>query len=290
MLRAVFNSRLRCRSRDILQQKLTHEPSKNIIAWPKSDVTTRHIRLSQFPRPATAQSSSNRLLLGYRLDRYGSNETGLSIFRSLSSSSEKDCKQPQPVASDWNIANAVTVGRIIIAPLMGYWIVTGAHDYALGGLLYAGASDWLDGLLARRLGLRTVLGSYLDPVADKLLMFVTTCSLASQDIIPIWLAALVVGRDVGIVIGSTLLLRNNTGVQPVLASSHGLLRNAIEPSRVSKANTTMQIALVFAAVLHVGDWGLVSAALLETMEWGTATTTTISGVLYARSFWERWHD
>lgn len=197
---------------------------------------------------------------------------------------EDSTKDRANTVSNWNIANAVTVGRIIITPVTGYWIMDGAYGYALGGLIYAGLSDQLDGVLARRFKLRTVLGSYLDPVADKLLIFTTVCSLASQGVIPIWLAALILSRDAAIISGSALLIQQKGGISRILTSSHDL-ENSIEPSFISKLNTTMQITLTLTAVLHAGDWEIISSSMLEAIQWGTAATTTISGASYGYSFW-----
>lgn len=189
--------------------------------------------------------------------------------------------------SNWNIANAVTAGRIIIAPVTGYWILSGDYDYALGGLIYAGISDHIDGVLARRFKLRTVLGSYLDPVADKLLIFTTTCSLAGQGIIPVWLAALILSRDAAIISGSALIIHKKGGINRIIASSHDL-QTSIEPSLISKLNTTMQITLTLSAVLYACEWEIISSSLLDAIQWGTAATTTISGAVYGRSFWKQY--
>lgn len=78
----------------------------------------------------------------------------------------------------------MTFSRLIIAPFIGYAIVHDAHTWALGLFVYAGASDLLDGWIARQWKLQTVVGSVVDPMADKILMTVLTVSLAMQGSLP----------------------------------------------------------------------------------------------------------
>lgn len=200
------------------------------------------------------------------------------------SSRVKEGSATHDSVSVWNVANAVTLGRIVVAPLTGYWIVTGDYDMALGGLLYAGVSDWLDGYLARRLKLHTVMGSYLDPAADKLLISITTICLAYQDVIPPWLALLIIGRDAALVFGWVALLRRKTrSLDPMRVHLVGATR-AIEPHFISKLNTAMQITLSFAGVISAGEWGLIGAPAVEALGIATALTTTTSGLSYGREY------
>jgi hypothetical protein len=69
-----------------------------------------------------------------------------------------------------NWPNALSLGRLLSGPLLAAWILQGRWELAAPGLAISAATDWLDGWLARRAGLRSVLGSYLDPLADKVLV------------------------------------------------------------------------------------------------------------------------
>lgn len=189
--------------------------------------------------------------------------------------------------SPWNVANAVTLGRIVAAPLTGYWILQEQYDLALGGLLYAGASDWLDGFLARRFRLRTVLGSYLDPAADKLLITTSTICLAYQHVIPPWLAALIVGRDAILVAGWSILLGEKAGSFSPVRVYHAGGTYAIQPVFISKLNTAMQISLSFAAVVSAGNWAIIGEPVVHGLGLATALTTTGSGLSYGLQFARR---
>ncbi|MBS0193437.1 MAG: CDP-alcohol phosphatidyltransferase family protein [Proteobacteria bacterium] len=131
------------------------------------------------------------------------------------------------------LPNLITGLRMaLVAPLL-WCLDAGAYRWALGLALVAGGSDALDGWLAKRFDWRTPLGSLLDPVADKLLLAGSFIGLWLVEAVPEWLVALVIGRDVVIVAGA-VAYHNLIG--PVQG----------DPTRVSKATTVAQIALVLA--------------------------------------------
>ncbi len=100
------------------------------------------------------------------------------------------------------IPNALTVLRLLLAVPLGYCIANGSYGQALLLGFTAGASDALDGFLARRLDAKTRLGSILDPIADKTIITVAFCSFAFAGLIPWYLALVVVLRDMVIVAGA----------------------------------------------------------------------------------------
>ena len=204
------------------------------------------------------------------------------ISRQLTTSQDSKSNTP----SAWNIANAITVGRIVIAPCIGYWIIEEEYERALAGLVYAGVSDFLDGMLARRLGLKTVIGSFLDPAADKLLISTTTVCLCYQDIIPIWLVALIVGRDVLLVSGWVILRKNNVKGLFSQSADRSLQLKALNPTIISKVNTALQIMLSFSGVVYGTDYGLIPEDGLYAMQLMTAATTLASALSYSRLFFK----
>lgn len=135
--------------------------------------------------------------------------------------------------SGWTIPNLITVGRILLVP--GFVMAFVNHRFDLAWVIFAvaGASDALDGILARILKQRSRLGSILDPLADKLLLDTSFICLAMLGWLPRWLAVLVVSRDVIIVGG--LFLIHYLGVD---------VRTRIKPTWVGKATTLAQILLV----------------------------------------------
>lgn len=135
------------------------------------------------------------------------------------------------------IPNLITIGRLFLAPLT-IWLIVSANPLgAFWVFILAGVSDAIDGFLARQFDMRSDLGSYLDPLADKALLVSIYVTLAVTGDIPVWVTILVVSRDV-LIIGGVLLA--------------GLLGRpiAMHPHIVSKANTVAQIVL---AALVLGD-------------------------------------
>ncbi|GLI71026.1 hypothetical protein VaNZ11_016143 [Volvox africanus] len=128
-------------------------------------------------------------------------------FRSQSNTPEADSspdKTPSPTLSDavYNLPNAVSAARLVSGPLIGFWLLQGHYEAATIALGISGASDWLDGFLARRTGTSSVFGSYLDPLADKILIGCVAGALLLNGAMPTWLAAIVVGRDLLLITGA----------------------------------------------------------------------------------------
>jgi cardiolipin synthase len=163
-----------------------------------------------------------------------------------------------------NLANAVTLGRLCLVPA-SVWLVLRGHCFAAFWLfLAAGASDAVDGWLARRRG-TTSVGALLDPVADKVLLVSMYVTLAATHELPDWLAILVVFRDVAIVGG-------------VLALSVLGWPLLIRPLFVSKLNTVLQIALVAVVLLRAGmGFG---GPLVTPLVWLVTASTLLSGAAY----------
>jgi len=164
--------------------------------------------------------------------------------------------------------NLLTLARICLAPFLVAAILE--DHYALSFVLFvaAGVTDALDGLLARWLKQYSVLGHYLDPVADKLLLSTLFLVLLYKGLIPITVAVLVFGRDLGILL-----------VAAILYAAVG--RREFKPSIFGKANTLAQIAAVAAVLLHqltVAHWvAMLRVLFLD----ATVALTVISGLHYA---------
>ena len=133
--------------------------------------------------------------------------------------------------------NLLTLLRICIAPFLVVAVLQGSYGLAFGLFVAAGLTDALDGALARILKQRSMIGQYLDPVADKLLLSTLFLVLMDKKLIPPTVTVLVFGRDVGIVL-----------VGAILYAAAG--RREFSPSYFGKANTLAQIAAVAAVLLY----------------------------------------
>jgi len=109
----------------------------------------------------------------------------------------------------WTVPNALSMLRLLGVPLF-LWLLLGpeADGWAIVLLMLAGISDWADGKIARALNQRSQLGTLLDPAADRLYIVATLVALALRDVIPLWLVALLVGREV-VLTGVLLVLRRH---------------------------------------------------------------------------------
>ncbi len=170
------------------------------------------------------------------------------------------------------LPNAISLLRIaLIVPIL-LLILDGAFGWALALFLLAGFSDGLDGYLAKRFDWHTRLGALLDPVADKLLVAGLFITLAYTQDIPVWLAAVVILRDVVIVAGAMVY---NFFVRPVQG----------EPTRVSKLNTSLQLLFLLFVISRAGfDWP--EPITLTVLGASVLATVVISGVDYVWS-WSR---
>jgi cardiolipin synthase len=105
-----------------------------------------------------------------------------------------------------NVANAFTVSRLALVPFVIRAILEGRHVAALALFGVAAVTDVLDGAAARRFGLGTQAGAYLDPIADKCLLSGVFLALAAAGMVPWWLVAVVFGRDLYILAGAIAIL------------------------------------------------------------------------------------
>src|SRR5580658_3034035 len=166
------------------------------------------------------------------------------------------------------VPNELTFLRLAFLPLFIIAIQYDRYFLALGILVAGGLSDGLDGWLARQLNQKTALGAYLDPIADKLLMSSSYFVLALKGKIGWWLAILVLGRDVLILVACAVILLT-VGYRP------------FPPSFWGKATTFFEISLV-TLVLLLGVWeNELLRALRELCAYCVAAFVMISGIHYS---------
>lgn len=175
-----------------------------------------------------------------------------------------------------DIPNILTFLRILLVAPIVVLLVKERYASAMVLFAIAGVSDGLDGYLAKRNGWITRLGSFLDPLADKVLLVCCYLTLGWNGLLPWWLVALVLGRDLVILIGA--------------AAFHILIgRFDAEPTLLSKTNTFAQIVLVLAVV--VDQLVTLSAqSVVESLIYVVAATTIASGVGYVWDWGRRAHQ
>ena len=161
-----------------------------------------------------------------------------------------------------NLPNIITFGRLCAVPLAVWLVIQRETGLAFGLFALAGASDAVDGWLARRRG-GSALGAML---ADKALLVCMFVTLAAIGALPSWIAILVVFRDLVIVGGITVMWQLSMPVR-------------IKPMLFSKLNTALQLLLV-GVVLLLEGFGLRAPWLRDLLIWTVAATTLGSGAAY----------
>lgn len=172
----------------------------------------------------------------------------------------------RPVSqANLTIPNLITLLRLLLTPLFIIFLIQGCYHKALFVFLLAGISDLADGLIARTWHQKSRLGSYLDPLADKVLMAASFVTLSIYREIPSWLTVVVISRDLALGFG-VLIFR--------LAD----IPLVVRPSLAGKWTTTFQVSTVF-LVLVSKIWPLPHHVLVIFF-WCTCALTTISGIQY----------
>ena len=174
--------------------------------------------------------------------------------------------------SQWirQLPNAITVVRVVLVAPCGWLLWQDAILEALTLIAIAGASDAIDGILARRFDWRTRFGAFADPAADKLLVVVVFAVLAIKGHVPLWLVAIVVGRDVVIISGAFAFRQLIGHVE-------------MAPTLLSKMNTAAQIVLlvlVLVALADIAPLAAIAAATLPAAFYVVAASGVVSGIHY----------
>lgn len=164
-----------------------------------------------------------------------------------------------------NIPNSLTILRILLIPVYIGFMTYGQFGFALLSLLLAGATDAIDGPIARRLNQRTKLGTFLDPLADKLLLTSGFISLSMLHLVPSWLVILVVSRDVILLLGTAVAHVTNSPID-------------ITPTFLGKGTTLLQLTYLLLVVLLT--WQGIGLAMLSPLLIVTVLFTLSSGLHY----------
>lgn len=170
------------------------------------------------------------------------------------------------------VPNFISLGRLLVVPVI-IWLILASHmQAAFYVFIAAGLSDILDGLLARAFREQSIIGSYLDPIADKVLLMGVFVTLGTQWLLPLWLIIMILFRDL-LILGGVLLL--------ILFEKN--LR--LKPSMISKINTLIQILLI-TYVLTEQAFNLGFPLIHNLLIMITSLTTTLSGAGYVK-IWVR---
>lgn len=159
------------------------------------------------------------------------------------------------------LANKITILRIITIPGIVISLLENKINLTVGLLAFCFVTDLLDGFVARRTGQQSPLGSFLDPMADKLLLTSVFMTLSYLDLVDMWVFVVVFSRDLVIVLGWLVIF--------ILTGS-----SKIQPRILGKLATGAQMITALAVIWHIPfDWQKI-------LVWGTVGITITSGVEY----------
>lgn len=192
------------------------------------------------------------------------------------------------------LPNLLTFSRMATSPLLGYWIISGNLRASFGLFVVSGVTDLLDGYIARKFNMQSIVGSILDPMADKVLMSVLVASLGWVGLIPgkivgysltpVPLAILIFGRDFALVLAS-FYYRYISLPPPKSVSRYfdmTIPSAEVRPTLLSKVNTFLQLGLVGSTLLSA-MLGCSAHPFLTGLQYTVAATTLGSGLSYILS-------
>ena len=181
-----------------------------------------------------------------------------------------------------NLPNILTMMRIAAIPLLAALLMSPSRPagfWAAALFSVASITDWLDGYLARRMGIVTIFGKFLDPIADKLIVMAALIMILPFDRVPAWMVLVILGREIII-----------TGLRGI-ASNEGIV---IQASDLGKYKTIFQIVAIIGLILHYNyNWffGISHVLLTVNMHnvgmfflWIATVLTVWSGVDYLLRF------
>ena len=185
-------------------------------------------------------------------------------------------RNPSMIRQALSVPNQLTMLRLLLLPFVLISMIYERHDLAFWLFIAAAVSDGIDGIVARHFNQKTLLGEYLDPIADKLLL--SSCFIVQALIgaIPLWTTVLVLSRDV-VIIATVAVVVLTTDI-----------RN-FPPSRLGKINTAVQIATMFSVLTHNYLQMFWTERITDALILATAGTVLLSAVDYALTISRRLH-
>lgn len=185
----------------------------------------------------------------------------------------------------YTIPNMLTMSRIASTPFIGYFLASGNSTVAISLFAYLCVTDFLDGYIARRYNLKSVLGSILDPLADKFLMTTCTAALCIGGDMPLYVGGIIIGRDVMLSF-MAFFMRYQSLPAPKTVRRYfdpKVTTHTVLPNTLGKVNTALQMFYIGGLVLLPGLEQVVGLPWETIFSWygmGVAATTFVSGASY----------
>ncbi|CDR37901.1 CYFA0S01e18932g1_1 [Cyberlindnera fabianii] len=208
----------------------------------------------------------------------------------VSQQMRENIKYAIPVKENiYTIPNILTFSRLLMSPLIGYLIVKGDIWWPFWLFTMSSVTDFVDGYIARKYNMKSILGSIIDPMADKFLMVICTACLAQSGGMPLYLAAIILGRD--IMLGISAIYYRYISLPPPKTLlrywDFSIPSAQVYPTTISKYNTGFQMLYIAAAVVKPVLLTVIDSSFISTVDTAfdlfgylVATTTILSGLGY----------
>lgn len=198
----------------------------------------------------------------------------------------RETEPEQKLQKIWTLPNFISIGRIAMAPLLGYFVLKGQSLYAFYLIVGCGFSDFVDGWIARRLNQQSALGSVLDPLGDKLLVGTLAITLWVTGHMPGWLLSIILARDVSLVALSVFIrwqsMKQQASIPHFFDPSKATA--VVKPTKISKFNTALQLSMLGLTLFDSIHDFLWLHHFLTYLQWSVAGTTIASGYSYLMNY------
>ncbi|XP_049877473.1 probable cardiolipin synthase (CMP-forming) [Pectinophora gossypiella] len=269
--------------KNLIQYQKKSEALKDVFEHKKEQLKDTEHRIRQRGEEIVRDIKHQKEITGQRL-----REKKEHIIKDILETKAKVKERFDEVVEKENpftVPNLLCVMRIAMSPYIGYTILQDNYNLAFGLLVFAGFTDLLDGWIARKWkGQSSVMGSFLDPMADKVLIATLFVTLTCQNLIPLELTLLIVGRDILLVVAA-FVIRYISLPPPKTLSRYFDVTYAtaqLAPTFISKVNTTIQLVLV-GTTLASPVFGFVDHPAMHALCGVTAASTIVSAISYVVS-------
>lgn len=259
-----------------------------IIPLPKTSISFLNLdnqKTISKRKPSTERLSINNKRNGKLFTRHEITKRGKIILENIGAAKSTIKERMDAIVEKeniWTIPNVLCLARIVASPYLGYLIYHEEFNTAFFIMLLAGLTDLLDGLIARNFASQaSKLGSFLDPMADKILISSLCISLTCVNLMPVYLTGLILSRDVALASAGFYIRYKSLPPPKTLAryfdATHATAKLA--PTGISKFNTTVQLSAVGIGLMSP-VFGFIGHPHLDNLWYFTATTTIASALSY----------
>ena len=203
----------------------------------------------------------------------------IAFYSSFNNNNNNKQEEKNKNNSVYNLPNFLTILRLAATPPLAYLIYNDYYLETIVGCFFTGVLDYFDGYFARKWNQQTILGTFLDPLADKVFIGTIVATLTYKNHFPYELFVLILARDVLLLSGSFVYRYFTKPKNVTFFNMEGKGTLMVEPSTISKVNTVFQMSILGFSLTRAA-FGLPNDLFFTSFSYVVATTTILSGVSY----------